>query len=328
MWAAHSDDAAPNREAASAGPELFVVINPGSGAHDARSTRETLARVFAAAGRKHRFIEVGGPGQLARASDTAAAEARGAGGALVAVGGDGTINTVAAAAWRAGCPLGVLPQGTFNLFGRNHGIAQDLAVAAQALLRAAPEPVQVGEVNGRLFLVNASLGLYPQLLQDREAFKQQFGRRRWVAILAGLATLVQWRRQLTLDITLDGDRTRVVTPTLFVGNNRLQLERLGIDAAIANQVGEGRLAAVMPRKIGTAPLLGLLLRGAIGRLGEAREIRSFAFHTLTVQVRGMRKLKVAADGEVGVSAPPLRFAVSARPLVVLVPAERDKVAVE
>lgn len=327
MWAAYSDDAAPGRDAGSAGPELFIVINPGSGALDAQATRDTLARVFGAAGRKHRFVAVAGPGNLARASETAAQEAHAAGGALVAVGGDGTINAVATAAWRAQCLLGVLPQGTFNLFGRNHGIAQALEPAAQALLGAAPEPVQVGEVNGRLFLVNASVGLYPQLLQDREDFKQQLGRRRWVAIVAGLVTLLQWRRQLTLEITLDGDRTRVVTPTLFVGNNRLQLERIGIDPAIAACAGQGRLAAVMPRPIGSWALLGLVLRGALGRLGEARDVRCFAFHTLTVQVLGMRKLKVAADGEVGVSAPPLRFAVSSQPLVMLVPAERDKVAV-
>ncbi|HEY1230347.1 MAG TPA: diacylglycerol kinase family protein [Ramlibacter sp.] len=327
MWAAHSDDAAPNRDASAAGPELFIVINPGSGAGDAQSTRDTLARVFGAAGRKHRIVAVAGPGNLARASETAAQEAHAAGGALVAVGGDGTINTVAAAAWREQCPLGVLPQGTFNLFGRNQGIAQDLEQAARGLLGAAPEPVQVGEVNGRLFLVNASVGLYPQLLEDREGFKQQLGRRRWVAILSGLTTLVRWRHQLTLEIVLDGDRARVVTPTLFVGNNRLQLERIGIDPAIAARVGEGRLAAVMPRPIGTWSLLGLVLRGALGRLGEAREVRSFAFHTLTVQVLGTRRLKVAADGEVGTSAPPLRFTVSARPLVMLVPAERDKVPV-
>ena len=327
MWAAHSDDAAPNREAASAGPELFIVINPGSGAVDAQATRDTLTRVFGAAGRKHRFVAVAGPAHLARASETAAQEANAASGALVAVGGDGTINTVAAAAWRAQCPLGVLPQGTFNLFGRNHGIAQDLEQAAQALLGAMPEPVQVGEVNGRLFLVNASLGLYPQLLQDREAFKQQLGRRRWVAIVSGLATLFRWRRQLALEIVLDGDRKRVVTPTLFVGNNRLQLERIGIDPAIAARVGEGRLAAVMPRPIGTWSLLGLVLRGAIGRLGEASDVRCFAFHTLTVQVLGTRKLKVAADGEVDVTAQPLRFAVSPRPLVVMVPHERDKVEI-
>jgi hypothetical protein len=87
------------------------------------------------------------------------------------------------------------------------------------------------------------------------------------------------------------------------------------------------LAAVMPRPIGTWALLGLVLRGAVGRLGEARDVRCFAFHTLTVQVLGARNLKVAADGEVDVSAQPLRFAVSPRPLVVMIPDEQEKVEI-
>ncbi|HZY18174.1 MAG TPA: diacylglycerol kinase family protein [Ramlibacter sp.] len=327
MLAAQTDDLATDATPAS-GPELFVVINPGSGEHDSQQTRDTLARVFDEAGRRHRFVAVSGPSDLAQAADRAAQQARGCGGAIVAVGGDGTINTVAQAAWRHGCMLGVLPQGTFNLFGRDHGIAQELEAAARALLNARPGPVQVGEVNDRLFLVNASLGLYPQLLQDRETFKRQFGRHRWVAILSGLVTLFEWRRQLSLEIEMDGERTRVTTPTLFVGNNRLQLGRIGIAPEVVGRVGQERLAAVMPKPIGTLTMVWLMLRGAFGRLGEAEQVHSFAFRSLKVNVLGMRKLKVAADGEVGVMRPPLRFAVASRPLTLLQPAPQDKVPIE
>lgn len=327
MWA-ESADPAPSSDAARSGPELFVLVNPSSGAHDAGQTRETLARVFGEAGRRHRFVEFSGPKDLSRAALAAADEACGCGGVLVAVGGDGTINTVAQVAWERGCTLGVLPQGTFNLFGREHGIAQDLEAAARALLGANAEAVQVAEVNGRLFLVNASLGLYPQLLQDRETFKRQFGRHRWVAALAGLRTIFVWRRQMRLEIEMDGESTLMTTPTLFVGNNRLQLERVGVEPKVASRVGEGRLAALMPKPIGTWTMVWLMLRGAFGRLGEAEEVHSFAFRTLTVRVLGMRKLKVAADGEVGVMSPPLRFGVAARPLLLMRPREEDRVPVE
>jgi diacylglycerol kinase family enzyme len=324
--AAVADASAPS--APGTGPDLFVLLNPGSGANDAAAIRETLERVFGDAGRTCRFVSIEGPADLARASEEAAREARERSAALVAVGGDGTINTVAQAAWRAGCLLGVLPQGTFNLFGRDHGIPQDLEAAARALLDAQPHDVQVGEVNGRLFLVNASVGLYPQLLEDRETFKQQFGRRRWVAVLSGLVTLFQWRRQLRLEIELDGERRLVRTPTLFVGNNRLQLERVGVPEDVAGRVGEGRLAALMARPIGTGTMVWLMLRGAFGRLGEAEEVESFAFRHLTVNVLGMRKLKLATDGEVTVMAPPLRFAVSPNPLRLLMPRPEHRVPVE
>jgi diacylglycerol kinase family enzyme len=224
--------------------------------------------------------------------------------------------------------MGVLPQGTFNLFARVHGISQDLVVAAGALLRGRPEPVPVGHVNGRIFLVNASLGLYPQLLEDREGFQHKFGRHRWVAIVSGLLTLFEWRRQLTLEFELEGRRTVLTTPTLFVGNNRLQLERIGISQDTAADVGEGRLAAIVAKPIGTLALVGLLLRGAFGTLGEAEQIHSFAFTSLKVQVRRMRRLKVAVDGEVGVITPPLLFSVFEKPLMLVVPAPEDRVPVE
>lgn len=307
---------------------LSVVINPGSGDNDTQQTRELLARVFAEAGRRYEFVPVASPRDLPEASRKAALDAAQSGGVLVAVGGDGTINTVAEAAWRAGCVLGIIPQGTFNYFGRSHGIAQEPQAAARALVRGQVQAVQVGEVNGRLFLVNASLGLYPQLLQDREAFKSQLGRHRWVAMLSGLVTLFEWRRQLTLEIELDGARTVLVTPTLFVGNNRLQLERIGIEPAVADRVGAGRLAAIATRPVGNWRMLVLVLRGAVGRLGEAEQVRSFAFRTLTVRARRVRKMKVAADGEVGVMTPPLRFSVSATPLQLLLPQPQDRVDVQ
>ena len=224
MWSELPPQRSDGPPGACAAP-LFILVNPGSGEHDSADTRELLARIFNAAGRAHSFVQLGHR-PLQAVAEQAAAQAAAAGGVLVAVGGDGTLNTAAAAALGAGCPLGVLPQGTFNYFGRGHGIPLDLEAAALALLHGRVEPVQVGEVNGKPFLVNASLGLYPQLLQDREAFKQRFGRHRWVAVLSGLMTLFEWRRQLVLEIEEGGKRRVIVTPTLFVGNSTVSASTL------------------------------------------------------------------------------------------------------
>ena len=327
MWVepSHSAGVAPR---GAPGGTFFVVANPCSGEHDAREIRELLSAVFDEAGRAVEFVPVAGPDELAAACTQAAARAAENGGVLVAVGGDGTVNTVAQAALAQGCPLGVIPQGTFNLFARDHGIPQDPQEAARALVRAQAQPVQVGRLNDRLFLVNASLGLYPQLLQDRETFKEQLGRRRWVAILAGLVTVFEWRRQLALQIELEGERVAVRTPTLFVGNNSLQLERIGIEPATVARVGDGRLAAIVLQPIGTWAMLGLVLRGALGRLGEADQVRSFAFRSLTIRPWSRRPIKVATDGEVQWMLPPLRFEVSPKPLLLMAPRPEDRVAAE
>jgi diacylglycerol kinase family enzyme len=315
---------AGHRECAPGAP-LFVVINPGSGSHDAASTQQLLADVFATAGRTAQFTQVSQPGALVRACEEAARQAAQHGGILVAAGGDGTINTAAEAAIRQGCPLGVIPQGTFNYLARDHGIPLDAEAAARALLAARATPVQVGKVNDSLFLVNASLGLYPQLLQDREAFKLRFGRRRWVAVIAGLATMLQWHRRLSLVVELDGQKMLLITSTLFVGNNRLQVERVGIEDEVTGRMGRGRLAGVAVRPIGTWAMLGLLLRGALGRLGDDDQVITFSFHTLDVTVLGMRRVKLATDGEVRRIAPPLRFSVGREPLRLMLPAPGERV---
>ncbi len=303
---------------------LHVVINAGSGDHDAAQTRAVLEEVFHGAGHATHFV-LGHGGALAQACDRAAAQAKAGGGVLVAAGGDGTINMAAAAALRHDCALGVIPQGTFNYLARDHGIPLDAEAAARALLRARPQPVQVGLVNDRVFLVNASLGLYPQVLQDREAFKARLGRRRWVALLSGLATVLRRQRRLHLDVELDGVRTVFTTTTLFVGNNRLQAEQVGLDEDVAERTGRGRLAGVLTRPVGAWTMLWLALRGALGRLGHAEQVEDFSFHELQVGVLGARRVKIATDGEVMVLAPPLRFAAAAQRLALLVPAPEDRV---
>ena len=141
------------------------------------------------------------------------------------------MNAVAQAVLGSGCAFGVLPQGTFNYFGRTHGIPQDTALAMQLLLHAPVQPVQVGLVNDRVFLVNASVGLYPRLLEEREGWKRRFGRSRLVAFGAGATTLLRGYRSLRLQIEVQGQTRRLRTPTLFVGNNPLQLEQLGFPQA-------------------------------------------------------------------------------------------------
>ena len=306
---------------------LYVVLNAASGHKDTEQERAALAEVFTSAGRRFEFLQFDNPGDIAQVSAKAVALAQENSGVVVAAGGDGTINAVAAAVLGSGCPFGVLPQGTFNYFGRTNGIPQEASAAATALLGANISPVTVGKVNGRVFLVNASLGLYPQLLEDREGWKQQFGRSRLVAFVSGLVTIFRDSSQLDLEIELAGQTSKLLTPTLFIGNNHLQLSRVGIDAQDADAVKHGELAGIAVRPIGTLSLLGLLARGVIGRLGDADNIRSFSFRKLKVAMRSQRRVKVATDGEIIWMAPPLIFEVADTPLLLLVPAPADRAEV-
>jgi diacylglycerol kinase family enzyme len=295
-----------------------IVMNAGSGHGEADAARDEIAAILDAAGRAHRFFPIDGTRDIKEVVREAAAHAKACNGALVAAGGDGTINCVAGTAWKEDLVMGVLPQGTFNFFGRTHGIPSETRDATEALLRATCRDAQIGMVNDRVFLVNASLGLYPQVLEDREAWKQRFGRHRIVALWSGLATMMRGYRPLRIDVS-DGERKRSLrTPTLFVGNNALQLEKIGLPEAEDVRRNDGTLAGLMLKPIGRLTMLGIILRGALGKLGDTDNAVSFAFREITVAPKHHRHaIKVAIDGEIVWLDPPIVFRAAPRPLRLL-----------
>ncbi len=299
---------------------LSIVFNAASGRPDAHEKSQLIARLLDEAGRRHHIQLLKKGADIPAEARRAVAQAVAQGGAVVAAGGDGTINAVAQAAHEAGCPLGVLPQGTFNYFSRTHRIPADTTEATHALLNATVQPVQVGLVNERLFLVNASLGLYPNMLEDREHFKNRFGRHRVVALGAAVVTALRAHQRLRLRIQWGEGVRDVRSSSLFVGNNRLQLQQVGLPEATA--VESGQVAAVMLKPVGPLALLRLLLQGAMGTLGDDERVESFQFQRMTVAPwlpYGTRRVKVATDGEVSFMRPPLEFRVSPKPLYLLKP---------
>lgn len=302
---------------------FYIVLNARSGACDAVAVRTEIEAALSEGGRRFEVLPTERARNVAEAAADAVRRARQCAGVVVAAGGDGTLNAVAQALRGSGLALGVIPLGTFNYFARAHGVPQEPGPATRALLGAQVVSAQVGLVNEQCFLVNASIGLYPQLLEDREAFKKLHGRSRAMAIYSGMATLLREHRQWRLRIESEQGRRELRTPTLFIGNNALQLERIGIPEAAVVAQGKGVLAAIVVREISTASMLGLALRGALGRLGESEQVDTFAFRELLADPLGYRRIKVAFDGEVLRMTPPLRFRADT-PMMLLAPAPEDR----
>lgn len=301
---------------------FIVVMNAASGTHDVEADRRKIEAILGEAKQNFRVVAVENPADLGRIATQAAEEAQRENGAVIVAGGDGTINAVAQQVLPTGRPFGIIPQGTFNYSCRAHGIPLDCEEATRVLLSARLKPIQAGLVNDRIFLVNASLGLYPQALQDREAYKRQYGRNRFVALWAAIVTILRGHRPLTLQVEHDDTMEGVRATTLFVGNNPLQLQQVGLNEADA--VHRRRLTAVIVRPIGAAGLFWLAVRGALGQLADAKNVREFAFQRMTVEPRGRRVrrrgIKVATDGEVWRARPPLIFSVAEPSLLLMIPA--------
>lgn len=311
---------------------LVVPLRPGA---DLDLARSQLSGAFAHCAHPvvwHVPRERGGIVQLAA---HAANAARDTAGLLVAAGGDGTINAVAAAALKAGVPMGVVPMGTFNYFSREQGLELDTEAAVLQMLQALREgdlrPVQVGFVNHRIFLVNASVGLYPRLLAEREQATLRFGRKRWVATGAAVWSMLRpsaGRRWRVLVRTHQGgqvcEQEHVVT-TLFVGNNPLQLEQVGLPEAESVARG-GQLAVVMLRPQSRWAMVRTIWRAAMGQLEQDPAVLSLACAELSVEPVGWRqgKVKVAFDGESERMHAPLHFKLHSRPLWLVAPTAMER----
>jgi diacylglycerol kinase family enzyme len=152
-----------------------------------------------------------------------------------------------------------------------------------------------------------------------------------VAFVAACATLLRAQRRLRLHIEMGATVRDVQTLTLFIGNNRLQLEQFGAEPedTLAGTPGHGSMAALMLRPIGTLSMIGLMLHGAMGRLGEAAGVESFEFQHMVVKPRlaaGRKEVTVAFDGEVARMRAPIDIRVLDKPLYLLQAAVSAKAA--
>ena len=301
---------------ASQADRICVISNKGSG----RSSREADAvdAAMAVLGDRAMLWRVEG-----RDLDDAGAQAVAEGfGAIVAAGGDGTImsvaGAVAGAAQGAGRRFGVVPLGTFNYFARGLGIPEDPAGAAQVILDGHARPVSLGEVNGRLFLNNVSLGVYPAILRNREEVYRRWGRRRIAAHWSVAKTVLSLGRPLYLSLTTDGEASRVVTPLLFVARSAFQLEHFGLDGA--DCVAAGRMAVFVAPDTGRAGLFATAFRLVRGSTQAGRDFALACADEVTIAARS-RHLTVACDGEKMRMRTPLRLRIHPDALEVFAPPE-------
>lgn len=294
----------------------LVVLNPTSGSGIRPDVRDRIRELYEAAGVAAE-IEVAPPGRTAGAAMRAAAARRPA--VLVAGGGDGTVNAAAAAVVDTGIPLGVLPLGTRNHFARDLGIPLDLDAAVGAVIGGVQARIDVGEVNGEVFVNNASIGVYPAVVRLRQQY-QGHGTGKWLAMAWAALAVMRRRPFLGVRLVVDGDPMLRRTPFVFVANNDYRME--GVRAAERETLDGGVLAVYVMNASGRRSLLWLAGQVLAGRTRELRELDLFHAAEVTVETR-RRRIQVARDGEVSTMTAPLAFRIRPKALTVLVPAEAD-----
>jgi diacylglycerol kinase family enzyme len=215
--------------------------------------------------------------------------------AVVVAGGDGTVSSAAGTAVEHHIVLGVLPLGTFNHFAKDLGVPDGLDEAVAFLAGAVPTAVDVGEVNGRVFVNNASIGVYPTMVTVREDIRE---RRGWGKIRAAPLAIVRTLRRLPVHhLTLQIDHAAPMvrqTPFLFIGNGLFDVA--GGQLGERTSMSEGVLGVYV---IATTSRLALVRNAIRSRFGGVRAAEDTERHRATeLLVRSAdRTVPIALDGE-------------------------------
>jgi diacylglycerol kinase family enzyme len=230
---------------------------------------------------------------------------------IVAGGGDGTINAVATALVGTDTVLGVLPLGTYNHFAKDLGVPLGLEPALEVIVAGGVREVDVGEVNGRLFLNNSSIGLYPYLAELRDKQRRILGTRKRIAFRR--AVIGTYRRFPSLRIGVDAPEGRIIATTraVFVGNNQYALT--GLSLGSRTRLDEGVLCVFITPHTTRFRLAAAGFAALIGRKPREDQLKTLTTPDVWIHTE-QHKPRVALDGEVCRLRAPLHYRVRARAL--------------
>ena len=289
---------------------IAVIVNKSGGTASALGDKlEAMVReAFDGQNIELRLVEGKAIGEALKAA---------AGRAIVAIGGgDGTQGTAAAAFANSDTAQIVLPLGTRNHLAKQLGMPADLAEAARVARDGKAERIDLAKGGDRVFVNNASIGLYTKLVRERD---KRWGPK-WLGTIPATWIVLRTLRARALHLTIDGKRQRVVTPLLFIGNNRYSLDAGSVGQR--ESLSDGVLSLFVVARQSPPALIGFALRARLGKADAERDFSALA-DAKEVTIEGSGAIAVAFDGEVERMALPLTFAIMPGALKVLVPAKAD-----
>jgi diacylglycerol kinase family enzyme len=294
-----------------------VILNKSSGSEDEKA-EQRLRAAFEKAGVRADLQRAEGGDDLVRLARKAAA---GRSDVVAVGGGDGTIGSVASILCGGEKAMALLPLGTLNHFAKDLGIPLDVDEAVRAIVDGRVAQVDLGEVNGRVFVNNSSLGLYPRIVRHREEQQQRLGRGKWPAFFWATLHALHRHHQIDVLLSVNGREVRRSTPFVFVGNNFYEMS--GFDVGSRERLDAGELSVYMAPGARPRDLMGFALRALVGRLRSSRAFEVLRTTELRIETRG-RQVRVSTDGEIQILDTPLRYRSVPGALNVVVPREARK----
>lgn len=289
------------------GAGIALVINPRSGSGRAGRILPAVRRALP----RLRVVELGAGDDYAEVIRATAADCE----VLAVAGGDGTVQQAADAARERGIPLAVLPARTFNHFAKDLGM-YPLSTAIAAIRAGTVAKVDLGEVNGKIFVNTASVGAYTDFVTIRERYEHRIGKP-LAAVVAAVTTLGAARAVRVRVRDLDGETVDARFSLLFLGNGRY--EPRGFAPVHRATLDDARLDL---RVLGVSRLgsrARIFVDLFTGRISRNRRYQEFSDAEFDLELLG-GPYRIARDGELGEEVDRLRARVLPRALTVIAPA--------
>jgi diacylglycerol kinase family enzyme len=249
---------------------------------------------------------------------------------IIAGGGDGTISSTALALVNSEIVMGALPLGTMNLFVRALGYSPVLEQALDDIVVAAPRTIDVGFVNGKVFLHQVSFGLQPRLARLRERIGYQSRLTKMLSGLRALTVLAANPKRVRVNLEVDGVMQVLKAPLLIISNNRLGKE---LNFSIQSSLTDGELGLYALKHFSLWTLISLAKDHLANRLVVNPALDMLTAKRITLLPRRHRltrrrpkSILASIDGEVVRLRYPVEITLKPRKLNVL--AVKPQTAVE
>ncbi|RPI72754.1 MAG: hypothetical protein EHM47_07540 [Ignavibacteriales bacterium] len=235
---------------------------------------------------------------------------------IAVAGGDGTISSVASVLAGSKTPLGVLPLGTLNHFAKDLKIPLDFNGAAETISKNKIKKIDVGEVNGRIFINNSSIGFYPRIVRHRERHTENLGIGKWPAMAVALLNV--FRRMPSINVKLHSDKesVRIKTPFVFVGNNEYQMDLFNLGTR--ESLDKGKLYVYFPHTSGKVSILKFAFLSLLNKIKQAEDFVIDYSDEIILETK-KKNLEISADGELLRLDTPLHYKIKPLSLNVIVP---------
>jgi len=292
--------------------QVIVNKNGGAAAKMGDALIGELEKVFTEAGATAEVTALDGK-QIPDAIKTGARSGR-----VTVAGGDGTAAGAAQILAGSDTELALLPLGTLNHLARDLGIPTDLGEAAKVAVNGQPVAIDVGEVNGQVFVNNASIGLYPLMVRKREGLRRGKGWPKWLSTVPAAFAVLERLPHHRLRLDWGKGERAIVTPLLFIGNNIYSLDRGEVGKR--GTLADGKLSVYAVARRRRAALIWFAMRALVGRAERSLDFETLGeCETLTVS-SSSGSIEIALDGELRRMDSPLEFRIRAGALTVITPA--------